>query len=905
MCSCICCPGKQQRYSSLAERSTTKASVVEADDMVSEGFLRSPPAVLATVQGAFAGRQRVLSSCGWEVQKWQLGEDLLPIGDDERGSRAGLLLVCVNGSFAVQALNLHSELWLHVDAASHGPGCVRLGVGDLLRIAGCVVRVETVPRREGSSAGGDRAVGSEGSEGEGVSGSTSPLSKAARRMRQLGAGLSRAGKVRFSSTVVVQGHQSHDIEEFHLKEERLFLGRASREETSRRSDEDSASGDESAAIIVRLRRVRHRVRPPASARVASAEDTPSCAAVALEPAEEVEGALRAAAEAPEAVAAAAAAAVEEEVEEDEDADGEAIELRCGLDALCLRDDGDLEARAASWPPSPSEVARPLRHGGAAWLFEAPSAPISPTAPQRGCSGKAAGAVATPAAPATAAAAAAAAAPSAPPAAGMAGAVPAAAIGLELPMTASMLDCDVLQPAAAQMEMPSPAPPAQPPTPTVGEEPPSPPPTPPPTPPPPLCSPITSADDWPTIATDGTPTAAAAAAAFAAVATPLITAGDHDATADADADAARPVASDDAPPASGAAGGAPGRCGRRGLCVRVACAPTSTAVPMGAMLRLGGTTLRLARPHPSERKGELWARLAVGLDEGGRGALSTFLLLPQWSHCNYGIVGRRSKRATLPLRDLKARRRHALLVLRSFDKVGQPLPRALPAPCFQLMPHKGKPCQLLLGRATQTLRQRWRLTAGDVFCVGHTHVSVQALTQRVAAPHGARLVLVHDRGRRYRRKALKEKKRSRKLLGNDNSSSDDDDDAQQASSDDDASTLPDAPWPLLRLLLVAGPMRGRTLELGAQGVCIGSAARCDLELRNDRTVSSVHARINCVDGHWYLSDVGSATGTFLLLPDAGSRIDIGDVVRIGKTEIAFFVQPVEPSPQAGATGGAAT
>ena len=93
------------------------------------------------------------------------------------------------------------------------------------------------------------------------------------------------------------------------------------------------------------------------------------------------------------------------------------------------------------------------------------------------------------------------------------------------------------------------------------------------------------------------------------------------------------------------------------------------------------------------------------------------------------------------------------MLRSFDKVGQPLPRALPAPCFQLMPHKGKPCQLLLGRATQTLRQRWRLTAGDVFCVGHTHVSVQALTQRVAAPHGARLVLVHDRGRRYRRKAL--------------------------------------------------------------------------------------------------------------------------------------------------------
>ena len=44
-------------------------------------------------------------------------------------------------------------------------------------------------------------------------------------------------------------------------------------------------------------------------------------------------------------------------------------------------------------------------------------------------------------------------------------------------------------------------------------------------------------------------------------------------------------------------------------------------------------------------------MAVGIDEGGRSALPTFLLLPAWQFCNYGIIGRRSKRSTLPLRDL--------------------------------------------------------------------------------------------------------------------------------------------------------------------------------------------------------------------------------------------------------------
>ena len=56
------------------------------------------------------------------------------------------------------------------------------------------------------------------------------------------------------------------------------------------------------------------------------------------------------------------------------------------------------------------------------------------------------------------------------------------------------------------------------------------------------------------------------------------------------------------------------------------------------------------------------------------------------------------------------------------------------------------------------------------------------------------------------------------------------------------------------------------------------------------------RIDVTEFGWYLADCASSAGTFLLIPDAGSRVDIGDVVRIGKTEINFFVQ-VEQEPAA--------
>ena len=202
--------------------------------------------------------------------------------------------------------------------------------------------------------------------------------------------------------------------------------------------------------------------------------------------------------------------------------------------------------------------------------------------------------------------------------------------------------------------------------------------------------------------------------------------------------------------------------------------------------------------------ERWARLAVSLQSFG-GCVTEFLLLPPWPYCHQGYIGRRSKRALLPLRDLKARRRHAVLVVRGgCNRWCDPAEAQSNIGAGQLFvhPHKGKPCALLLGRAGQQLRPRWPIKVGDIFCVGHTHIRVMRATKlahrlshkhprsaegcgmgehagggagirggRGAAGcsggHGrgvdvvlqdARYVSVEDRGRRYQRKARKERRR---------------------------------------------------------------------------------------------------------------------------------------------------
>ena len=100
-------------------------------------------------------------------------------------------------------------------------------------------------------------------------------------------------------------------------------------------------------------------------------------------------------------------------------------------------------------------------------------------------------------------------------------------------------------------------------------------------------------------------------------------------------------------------------------------------------------------------------------------------------------------------------------------------------------------------------------------------------------------------------------------------------------------------PLLRLELVAGPMRGTWVDFEGGGGTIGTSPNCTLPLENDLTVAPLHASISHVDGEWFVSDLGSRDGTHLLLADHGAGVDIGDRLRIGRSEMCMYVRLARP------------
>jgi pSer/pThr/pTyr-binding forkhead associated (FHA) protein len=92
---------------------------------------------------------------------------------------------------------------------------------------------------------------------------------------------------------------------------------------------------------------------------------------------------------------------------------------------------------------------------------------------------------------------------------------------------------------------------------------------------------------------------------------------------------------------------------------------------------------------------------------------------------------------------------------------------------------------------------------------------------------------------------------------------------------------------------AGAQRIVPLDPAAAPVSIGRSSAAGIQLSWDREVSRLHAEIDCLDGHWTLSDNGlSRNGTFLngARVDGRKRLQDGDALLVGTTRLAFRRPP---------------
>jgi FHA domain-containing protein len=89
-----------------------------------------------------------------------------------------------------------------------------------------------------------------------------------------------------------------------------------------------------------------------------------------------------------------------------------------------------------------------------------------------------------------------------------------------------------------------------------------------------------------------------------------------------------------------------------------------------------------------------------------------------------------------------------------------------------------------------------------------------------------------------------------------------------------------------LEFVSGPMAGRTLDLDGPVTTIGSAPGSTVTLA-DPGVSRKHAGIRKTAGEYELADLGSTNGVYVNGEKvAKRRLQLGDVIRIGTTEMVF-------------------
>lgn len=91
-----------------------------------------------------------------------------------------------------------------------------------------------------------------------------------------------------------------------------------------------------------------------------------------------------------------------------------------------------------------------------------------------------------------------------------------------------------------------------------------------------------------------------------------------------------------------------------------------------------------------------------------------------------------------------------------------------------------------------------------------------------------------------------------------------------------------------LEFVSGPLVGQTVGLDREVTTIGSVAG-NTVLLTDTGVSRKHIGIKRVEGGWELADLGSTNGVYVNGEKVARRkLEVGDVIRVGTTEMVFRI-----------------
>ena len=81
-------------------------------------------------------------------------------------------------------------------------------------------------------------------------------------------------------------------------------------------------------------------------------------------------------------------------------------------------------------------------------------------------------------------------------------------------------------------------------------------------------------------------------------------------------------------------------------------------------------------------------------------------------------------------------------------------------------------------------------------------------------------------------------------------------------------------------VIAGPDRGMRFAVGRGTITIGRAPEADIQLTKDMAVSTQHALVVRGGRGWFVEDMGSKNGTFLIRGGERSRVRARELLRTG-------------------------